>query len=309
MKTQVRWTGEEVAILKEHGPEKLVHELAELLPRHTKKAISCKRRRLGVVLCEDYASRQGAYNRSLIDPDNLCKVDQSISFDDLENNTRQLILGSILGDASIKKNGSGGKMRDCWKIRNFIFYECHRNKQIEYTYWKASKLQKFLAKTRKTEGDAKSRKSELWTVSHPVFTKLRDTFYKERTMSHKSMIPNWVAEQMDEFALLIWYLDDGYKGVRPDGLDTKGNKRRPAPRIAAKGWDDEDLCSTTEILNERLGLNLYVYRSKHRDGINKIVIIPAADWRRLFALWQGMFEEHGIPECMRYKVVDVHEEE
>jgi len=302
VKSQVKWTDDEVSLLKEHGT-KLLHELIELLPKHTAMGISVKRKRLGVELPDNYASEMGKRNRSLLDNDKLCKTDQSIKLDDLDNTTKQVILGSILGDGSIKKNGSGGKMRDKWSQRNFIFYDMHRSPQEDYTDWKASKLQTFLAKSSRKPED---NRSEMWTVSHPIFTTLRDKFYPARTKCNKCMIPADMVEQMDELALLVWYFDDGYIGVRPDGLNTKGHHRRPAPSISAKGWNHEDLCNAAEILNKNLGLHLYIGTHKHRDGINKLVKIPAEDRDVLFPKWQELAKEHGVPECMMYKL-NLHE--
>jgi len=265
--------------------------------------ISIKRKRLGIELPDEYLSRQGAYGRSFVNNDNLCKTDHSLTLNDLDDTTKQVLLGSVLGDGSIKKNGSGGKMRGKWSQRNFIFYDMHRSPQFDYTDWKASKLQTFLAKS--SRNDEKNR-SETWTVSHPIFTMLRDKFYPAMTKCNKCMIPADIVEQMDELALLVWYFDDGYIGVRPDGFDTKGHHKRPQPRIAAKGWNYEDLCRAAEILNKNLGLHLYVLTFKHRDGVGKEVKIPAKDRDYLFQLWQQLAKQHGVPECMMYKL-NLHE--
>lgn len=271
-----------------------MEELSSMLPRHTPKAISIKRRRLGIELDADYISRTGARNRLLLDNDKLCKLDQSLTLENLTNSEYQILLGCLLGDGCIKRNGSGGKNRDKWKMRNFIFYCCHLGPQMDYNEWKANALSRLLTKTRRSITKAGKDRSELWTVSHPMFTKLRDLFYPTRHKSTKTTIPAEAIEKMDTLGLLIWYLDDGYRGDR---------RKPPSPKIAAKGYELESLERTTRILNENLGLHLYVKQTKHRgDTLNKLVCIPAIDRNVLFPLWQKYVEELGIPQYMKYKI-------
>jgi hypothetical protein len=277
-----------------------------LFPRHSKLAISTKRKRLGVKLDNDYISKTGKYNRSLVNEDNLCKLDQSLTLNDLSNEEYQILIGCILGDGSIKKNGSGGKSRDKWKMRNFIFYCSHNDPQLDYNDWKTIKLSVFLPKIRIGKSKEK-RKSEFWTVSHPIFTQLRDKFYATRHRCNKSLIPLDLIEKMDYLGLMIWYLDDGYIGVRKDGFNTKGHHRRPSPKITAKGWELEGLKRAAEILNKNLGLHLYVKTTKHTgNSRNKLLCIPAEDRDVLFPIWQDCAKKNSLPECMNYKF-DLHE--
>lgn len=261
----------------------------------------------GVKLSEDYASRTGKYNRSLVNEDNLCKLDQSLTLDSLSNEEYQILIGCILGDGSVKKNGSGGKNRNKWKMRNFIFYCSHNDPQLDYNDWKANKLSVFLPKMRRGNDSRGTIKSEFWTVSHPIFTQLRDKFYATRYKCTKSQIPVDLIEKMDYIGLMIWYLDDGYSGVRKDGFDTKGHHRRPQPKITAKGWELEGLKKAAEILNKNLGLHLYVKTTKHRgNSRNKLLHIPAEDRDILFPIWQEYSRKNNLPECMNYKF-NLHE--
>lgn len=303
MKSQVSWTTEEETLLKNIGGSKLLHELAELLPRHTALAIRTKRKRLGVVLSAEHISLVASRNRSLLDPDKLCKSDHSLRLSDLDNFTFQLLIGSLLGDGCVKKNGHNKN----FNVRNLIFNEMHVYPQEPYTEWKAGFLSIFHPRihTKRRKTNCKrgwTIKCELSTVSHPIFTFLRDKFYASRSRCDKSILPMDILSQLDLFGLMIWYLDDGYLGRPKSGIDKKGRKMKPSPHIVAKGYSYKQLTNLTIALNEKYDLSLYVKKNKHRDGINKTVRIPARDRSRIFDQWRAWAIEYQLPECMYYKL-------
>ena len=304
MKTQVKWTNDEIEVLHKCGANTLLHDLHKLLPLHTPLAISVKRKRLGIKLANDYESRQGKYARSLLNEDELCKLDQSLTLDDIDHQTVQILLGSILGDGSIKKNGSGGRNRDREKIRNFIFYEGHQGKQFDYVKWKVDKLSTFLARFYGNNSD----KPELLTVSHPIFSCLREKFYNALTKSTKSKLPMDVLGRLDLLGLMIWYLDDGYIGCTKDGKRSETQVSKPYPKITAKGYDYNELNVLCNKLNARFDLSLHVTKYKHRGGWNKLVCIDVEDRNKLFPLWRQMATELRLPSCMYYKL-NMHNEE
>lgn len=292
MKTQVKWTKKEEQIIIDNGSVMFSEELQKLVPNHTVKAVKAKRRRLCVRLTKDTKSRHGIHARSKVNPDNLCKTDHSITIDDLDNTTYQVIVGSILGDGSI-----GGKID---RYRNFQFYECHESKQNDYVDWKTNILkEQFLAKSWYKKGG-----KEMQTATHPIFTLLRDEFYPERIHSRKQIMPTNRIEKLDELGLLIWYLDDGTHGRKKNRLGKV--LPRLYPTIAAKGWRDDDLEEAVRIINKNLGLEMKVLYSKWRchgrEEINKIVRIPAKSRDKLLPIWNKLAEEHNIPECFNYKL-------
>jgi hypothetical protein len=304
MKTQVKWTNPEIAILQKYGANTLLHKLHEMLPSHTPLAISLNRKRLGIELSDDYEIRQGKYARSLLNNDDLCKLDHSLTIDDIDSQTLQILLGSILGDGSIKKNGSGGKSRGKNKTRNFIFYEGHQGKQFDYVKWKADKLSAFLSRFYGNNPN----KPELMTVSHPIFSWLRTKFYAALTKSTKSKLPMDVLGRLDLLGLMIWYLDDGYVGCTKDGKRSKNQVSKPYPKITAKGYDYNELNALCENLNTRFNLSLHVTKYKHGGGWNKLVCIDVDDRNKLFPVWRQMAIELGLPSCMYYKL-NMHNQE
>jgi hypothetical protein len=290
MKTHARWTPDELALLQQVGDGKLLHELVELLPRHTPLGIRRKRTDLGINFSKDYFLRNAKYAWSKLDVNKLCKLDQSLTLDDVDENTLQILLGSILGDGSIKKNG-----RD--NLRNFVFYEMHRRPQFQYTHWKLENLSLFRPTI--SESDEKNY-SALQTCSHPIFTMMRDKFYKSRQKcGDKSKLPLDILKELDYLGLMIWYLDDGYRGVTKNAV-----KRTSYPYITAKGYDFQELTSLANILNNKLGLSLKVmpYRKKNRKGLDKRLMINADNTRKLFPVWQKMCIDLKLPKCMYYKL-------
>jgi hypothetical protein len=280
VKTQVPWNNEEVSLLKEHG----ANASPDLFPRHTRMGIRAKGRRLGFRASSADRARHGRYARSHVNEDNLCFADQAMTFMSLGNDTRQVLLGSLLGDGCVKNRAHD---------RNYIFNEVHKSKQLDYTDWKATRLAMFLPKTSRAITRDGAPRSDLWTVQHPIFTTLRHLFYPRGRHVSKTFIHPEVGELLDLYGLLIWYLDDGTRG---------GQRQRAYPSIAAKGWDEQDLVRIAEALNARFGLHLHIRKSKHRDGINKQVFIPAIDRDVLMPKWRRMAAETGIPQCMWYKL-------
>lgn len=296
-KSQVRWTKDEVAVLHQHGAEMMPHELAELLPRHTTQGIAAKRERLGIILPREYRSRQGSYGRSFVNSDNLCKLDQQITLDDLDNTTLQVLLGSCLGDGCIKRNVSK------WNHRNFLFYEGHGSEQRDYVHWKAQMLSELSPLVSPSD-----RRHEMWTPSHPMFTLLRDKFYPSRTRCKKTLIPLDMIARLDFLGLMVWYLDDGYLGKPKSGLRRNRWRTQAAPSITAKRLDYNQLVQAIGIVNANLGLSLDVVTVRHCGGLNKLVRIRSVDRHRILSRWRQMAEEYDLPSCMYYKL-NMHNEE
>lgn len=278
-----KWLVDEIEQLKKFGAVKQARELVDVLPRHTAQAISKKRTRLGIVLLDDYRSRSGKYARSFLD---CCKLDQNLCLEDFGGIVFQIIIGSMLGDGCISKS------KDC---ANYTFCEGHGIKQYDYLEWKFNKLASLFPRW-------SSRKNPLiYTPHHPMFTKLRDDFYPLRSKCRKGIIPMDLVSKIDLFGLMIWYLDDGYLGTTKSGRLCNGLKKSPRPSIAAKGWKYDELVQTTELLNKRLGLLLYVKQYKHKGGLNKVVYLGQSR-DKLLSTWQSLAKEHNLPECMDYKL-------
>ncbi len=294
MKTQVPWSTDEIDVLRANS-SKDDCELACLLPRHTLCAIGAKRRRLGLLRDSTFCSQKACRNRALLDPDLLCKVDQSLTLDQLEkteNATWQVLIGSLLGDGGLKRN-TGGRNR--FQARNYYFATAHCEYQRPYVEWKRQMLLIF------HPSQVAVYRPELITCSHALFTKLRPLFYSPSAKRRTDLIPELAFQGLDLLGLLVWFLDDGSCGFGP-GVDQQG--RGVTLSIAAMSYGPSQLGRMADVLNSRFSLHLYVRESHWKVGrMNYHLKIPYEDWFLLIPAWRQLFVQYQIPLCMEYKLI------
>jgi len=260
-------------------------------------------------------SRIGAETRSKVNLDNLRKADYSLTLEKLDNQTRQILLGTILGDASIRhrkpnyqRRGKNGRVvQNVYKDAHL--YIGHGASQMEYLQWKVNHLDFIFKSNPSNKRDG--RAVEAQSVQHPLLSKLREGIYGAPAVDgkrHKSLIPQRVASNLDMLGLLIWYLDDGciLKRPRKDGSYYYGPLS-----IAVKGYKLTHLEQVVKTLNNNLGLNAYLridkhpYECKHlpEEGkINKTIMFTAAESRRIVKVWQQYADVLDLPSGMRYKL-------
>jgi hypothetical protein len=237
----------------------------------------CKR--LGIEKTEQCKSKQGKLARAAVDDDSLCKLDQTVTLDDLTNVEYQLLVGSLLGDGCIKRNGNFKKRY----TRHYVFYEGHHAKQFDYVKWKSELLKVF-----EPRFYPNVEKPELITPQHPIFTKLKSSFYQ--CGKRKNVIPTDFLDRFDEIGLLIWYLDDG-------GLANR------TMSICVKLFPREETVKATEKINQVLGLGLIISKEyKHRDKTYRKIVIPASSRDKLMPLWDKFVYDYNLPNCMKYKL-------
>jgi len=274
VKKQVACTQSEIDILVEKGSELFLHELADLIPRHSPIAIGAKKNRLGITSSDGLVSKRSSINRSKRDDSATCILDNSLTLNDFNNAVRQCLIGSILGDGCVTKPTKRN-------YNNYHFSETHYEKQIEYCEWKAIFLKDLSPKVYSS-----TEKCQIVTPSHPIFTEIRNAVYENDS---KYRLPLDLFGELDEFGLLIWYLDDGGKYGR-------------AQSITSKLFNTDDLKALVIHINENLGTGLYVKDYAHNGGIMSKVVISAKDRDLLFPIWNKLFDKYKIPENMRYKV-------
>lgn len=279
MKTQVRWSETEIAVLKAYAFDS---DLVQRLPRHTCCAIMSKRRSLGFRL--NHAQLSEVRRRSQCSRSKRL-IDQTLTLDMLDNVVYQLLFGSILGDGGVHR------MRDS----DFHFENRHGHLQQDYAIWKQRQLSVFHVKDAE-----KLRKHGSWlscnmrTGVHPIFTEIRRGWYESFLgFERKRRIPESVDGRLDLLGLLIWYLDDGTRGSDHISL-----------RIAGGTWKFSDLERVIASLNTRFGLRMTVLPSTKGVDYNHTVSIKARDRNILLPKWQQLAAQLGLPECMKYKLPD-----
>ncbi len=208
----------------------------------------------------------------------------------LEPVVQQVLIGSILGDASITKATSS---KD---LKNYCFREQHTNAQFDYMDWKAAILEQFnpwLSKpVLRTTSYGSNISRELRLATLPMFSSLRKRIYHKHANGRwaKTWLPmEGFIEHLDILGLLIWYLDDGSSGL--------GKKTKTAnPTISTIKWCNEDLQQTVNHLNQKYSLDMRLVR----DGAD--IRLGASSRDILFPQWEEIIKTYSIPECVSYKV-------
>lgn len=120
---------------------------------------------------------------------------------------RSFIIGSMLGDATMRVGIKG-------KNANFKIDHCLEQK--EYVFWKYEILKNFVTTSPKlsyrTTKEGVRYKKSWWfrTLRHPVLTEIYNQFYtKDSYRCGKKIVPDFVLENLDPFAMAVWVMDDG----------------------------------------------------------------------------------------------------
>lgn len=206
------------------------------------------------------------------------KIPEHLTLDRLHETTRQIFLGSLLGDGCVTRKSPTAKLH--------FFQEMHCPAQEPYVKWKCRKLSVLRPRfSRKFSQHYDGWQPALTTGQHEMFSKLRGEMYGED--GRKRFLPDDLIEQIDLLGLLVWYLDDGCNGHAPDRNSLK-------PVIVAKGYREPDREAAIQNLNERLGLRLTPF--------NHGIRITAWTRDKIWPTWVNLFEKHRFPECMRYKL-------
>lgn len=120
---------------------------------------------------------------------------------DINEDVKQVLLGSLLGDGSLEINKEG---------KNAFYREVHSLKQKEYLIWKNQFLKIFDTKFHEySTYDKRTGKTYysilLWSKTHTILTRYYNILYKER----RKTISQELLNEINIFGLTIWYMDDG----------------------------------------------------------------------------------------------------
>lgn len=119
----------------------------------------------------------------------------------LTQRQREILIGTVLGDAHLEQNGRYTRVR-----------VDHYDKHKAYIFWLAREFSPFsLVPRRIVEKDKRNGKSySRWhfsTKSLPVFDEFRALFYKGR----RKIVSSAPLFFMTPLSLAVWYMDDGFR--------------------------------------------------------------------------------------------------
>jgi hypothetical protein len=109
----------------------------------------------------------------------------------IDSRQRELMIGSLLGDATLLKTTSGY----CFRVHHGI-------RQRNLVDWKHAELARFVRTAPRQSGNGYYFR----TVTHPELANLRETFY---TGGRKIVPLGLLESSLGAFGLAVWIMDDG----------------------------------------------------------------------------------------------------
>jgi hypothetical protein len=175
---------------------------------------------------------------------------------------RELIVGFLLGDATLLKTTSG----NCFRVH-------HGLRQRNLVDWKYAVIARFVRTAPKQSGNGYYFR----TVTHPWLSELREQFYN----GEKKVVPLKLLESsLTDFGLAVWIMDDGA---------AEGNQLR----INTQSFSIEEVESLIEFLRARFGIQMTVNRDKAKPRLR----CKASSMERL----RELTRHHMMPD-MLYKL-------
>lgn len=170
-------------------------------------------------------------------------VANSIRF---SNSEKEVLIGTILGDGSLKLDPKG-------KYKNGRFGMRHSIVQIRWFLWKIGQLDRNLftrkaIHVQKPDGFSQKPKLHFQTRALPCFTELHNELYTDNQLDFKK---DWV-RQISPVTLTVWWLDDG--GRIGDG----GRKGK----WSTQSWGLEGNKKLQEILQEKYDISTRIVEMK-----------------------------------------------
>lgn len=169
----------------------------------------------------------------------------------ISEETKQIIIGSLLGDGCICKTGD--------------FREKHSLAQEQYLKWKAEKLGHIIADVSRYDALDK-RNGEissgylLRTITHTYLLDMEKKFYIRNDLNDRvKIIPEDIANYLNPLVLAIWFMDDGYTdwGYRNG---TKPHKNSlPSCFLCTDCFQPEEIFNLIIAIKKIFNINAQIY--------------------------------------------------
>lgn len=183
-----------------------------------------------------------------------------------------IIIGTILGDASIRQ-----------REKNSCLRFSHSIKQRKYCSWKMEKLNKFnISEFREVKRKIKGgfiNAIDFSTKTHPVFNYYRNLFYKRG----RKIVTKELLDQLNSRSLAIWVCDDGSYSTKQGYII-----------LCTYSFNLEEHKLMKKFFKERFGLDPTI---GFRDGKYYYLRFKQEDSRKLIKIIMEF-----TPKCMKYKI-------
>lgn len=192
----------------------------------------------------------------------------------LSKRQKEILIGSILGDGTLEKDGKNVRLR----IE-------HGKEQKAYLWWKYKELKALTSKPPRLVKvkDKRSGKERIkWhfsTLSLPVLNFYYEKFYQKR----RKQIPKDIEELLTSpLSLAVWFMDDGYKRSDCNAL-----------RINTDCFKLEEQERLKKCLKKNFDINVRL----HRKGKDWNIYIPNKESKKFCQIVKSHFHP-----SLRYKI-------
>jgi uracil-DNA glycosylase len=171
--------------------------------------------------------------RGYVPVEQLKSTDRVATGQGLSRLAQDVVCGTLLGDG-------------CISAQSAHLHFGHSQRQAEYALFKSELLQELSPRVQELEvaaavgGPRSYPIVHVRTLAHRALGVLRRDFYQP-----PKRVPAWVAHQLNDRMLAIWFMDDGYTRIWPG--------KKPLAEIATNAFDEADL-QTLLLGLSRLGL-------------------------------------------------------
>jgi uracil-DNA glycosylase family 4 len=179
--------------------------------------------------------------RGWVAAEDLVRGDRVATGQGLSQVARDVVCGTLLGDGSVNRRSS------------YLSFT-HSARQAEYAQFKAGLLAELQPRSADVamaavSGGARGYDAvQVRTLAHRALRTVRADFYPL-----EKRVPEWLADELNDRMLAIWFMDDGYMRIRPP--------RQPLAEIATCGFAPADLAILQRGLM-RLGLPAKALRGR-----------------------------------------------
>ena len=191
----------------------------------------------------------------------------------LSSKQKNILIGTLLGDAHLEKNGHNVRLRID-----------HSEKQKNYLKWKYSEFINFAASSPKLIKTIDKRSNDIYrkwhfsTYSIDLFNFYWKLFYKDKI---KIIPKNTIKLLNSPLSLAVWYMDDGYKrndcnALRLSTDSFKLEEQRILQKCLEKNFNIKSV-----LHKKRNSWNIYIpsIEAVKFCGIIKPYIIPGMEYK------------------------------